>query len=167
MYSIYTILEWSQSSRYSKDDIVSRNGKFYYASKDIQENTQFSEDIFFGYLTQAVEKPYFFWEPSFGSSIVNNMNTSSVQFDGGVEKSFIDGINFDSLEIDINFQNLSENSAKAITHFLNARKGSESFYFKPPFPYNKMKIFLCPEWQHSMKFINNHTVRAKFIEKFN
>jgi len=66
------------------------------------------------------------------------------------------------LELNLSFNNRSDNEAYAILHFLEQHYGCIPFQFTPPAPYDQKKSFICEEWQHTYNYKNNHSITAKF-----
>lgn len=161
------IQNWSYSSFYEPNDIVCKDGKTYYSSKQIEENTNFSTENFKGYLDLSQGRPHFIWKPSFRSKYSNLVNNSINRFSEGNEKIIKSPKNNSFLDIDLVLENRDSKEAAAILHFLKERNGVESFFFFVPFPYNVYKIFLCKSWTNNLNYLNLNTINAKFEEKFN
>ena len=162
--SIYNVPEWSSSEEWLKHDIVSSNGKYYYALSDVPIGGALS--VYFGGCVSegANTRPIFIWRPSYGGQKSINPKINSVQFGDGYEQRSQDGINNILLKMDYTFSERNLAEATAILHFLDQRKGIEWFYFTPERPFNRTKKFICKEWTELPVFYNNHSIRATFQE---
>lgn len=76
-----------------------------------------------------------------------------------------DGINKSLLNLNFTLYGRSDQEAKAILHFLEKHRGKDQFLFTPPSPYNEEKVFVCPEWSHSLNFKDNNSITVKFLEQ--
>ena len=91
-------------------------------------------------------------------------------------KKFKRGINQNLSTFNISFQQRSDKEAKDILQFLESHLGYKKFRFQMPRPYlsdteyhtslsgKSSCIFYCPSWTHVVKYKNNHTINATFIE---
>jgi phage-related protein len=167
MISIFTVADWDGILSYSKNDIVKKDGLYYYAVKDVPAGATFSLSQWGGYvqLNQIQNKPYFLWKPSYNSPVDHAPRVKVIQFADGYEQRIPDGINNTLLTLNLNFELRDSNEARAILHFLYTRKAVETFAFTPPAPYADVKLFVCKEWTHNEVFFNNHSIRAKFEER--
>ena len=116
----------------------------------------YSADLNTGYWTRD-----FLWKPSLGLSIdqAPRMNEISI---GGYVQIYNDGINENLLNLDLQFNNRSDEESYAILHFLEQRLGYLPFNFTPPAPYDTKQNFVCEEWSHVYNYKNNHSISAKF-----
>jgi len=167
MSSIYDIQDWNYSFPYVRNDIVRYAGNFLYSLKDIAENTDFSYENFGGFIITNERKPNFIWKPSFPvkyNTVNRIINTS---FKEGALSLGYDGINSNSIEIEMNFSSRDDKEAAAICHFLDQRGGVESFYYTVGFPFNVSKLFICKEWQSTPSSLNINNITATFKQVFN
>lgn len=163
--SIYTITDWSPNTSYNVNDIFLYQGNYYYSIVKHNSGASFNTGYSNGITTfNGQSKPYFFWKPSYNPDISIQPNVKKVQFGDGYDQSSPDGINNILLPLNLTFDKRTDNEARAILHFLYARKGAESFVFTPPFPYNMNKLFKCGQWRHNHIFANNHTITVVFNE---
>ena len=179
MASIYNIADFvAGSSSYIKNDIVycgpcgnaeeNSGHQFYYTAPD---NTYAAKP---GYSAQTVwggrtnhngsNKPHFFWKPSYSANINKRPRVKSIRFGDGYEQRVADGINNNLNVIDITFENRDEREAAAILHFLEERKGTESFVFEPAKPYDKASLYVCRNWDSNFVFYDNYNIKVQFEE---
>ena len=193
--SIYNVREWQPYptvSSYAKNDIVSRieylegtaeglkipkNIKYYYNLNGI--NTSVAPEIdttdWGGYTTVNSQKvPYFLWKPSYNLSTKHNPRVNVVQFGNGYQQRNPDGLFSQLISLDISFEKRTEQEARAILHFLKARKAVESFSIKElPDLYADnttdgwRKRFVCPSFNSNFVFYNNYTITATFKQENN
>lgn len=163
--SIYDVSNWAQNTNYDLYDIYKYNNQYYYAiakhNSGIVFNSQFSDGII---TYNNLSKPYFFFTPAYNNNDNIKPFIKKVQFGDGYSQSNPDGINNILLSLNLTFDKRSNSEARAILHFLHTRKGTESFVFTPPFPYNSNKLFKCEQWDHSQKFANHHIINVLFTE---
>ncbi len=169
MADLYTISNWATSTTYTKNSIVFQNNYYYYAKED-HVSSVFATDLangkWGGVLTYGGEtKPYFEWRPSYNYSLDIKPIVKTIKFGDGYASDIAGGINniLLSLTLDFNDRDLMEYSA--ILHFLNAREGSQRFYFIPPAPFNVIKLFVCQSWSPTQSFYDNYNVRCLFEER--
>lgn len=87
----------------------------------------------------------FTWVPSAGTAPEINFRTKTVKFGDGYEQRAPDGINSVSKRWNIVFENIKATDAKTITDFLETKKGSTSFTWTPPAPWNTEIRVKCAE----------------------
>lgn len=164
LYNIPLFVEIDTNTIYNINDIVRYQGLFYY-SLIRQSSGTFDSSKWGGIINyNGTNRPNFIWTPAYNSSLTIKPNVKTVQFGDGYSANSPDGINNILLPFNLTFDKRDNSETKAILHFLNQRKGAESFIYQPPFPYNINKIFICKNWDFSTIFENNHTIRAEFIE---
>ena len=140
MPSIYdTISAWSNSTSYSKYDIVKgSDNKFYYSLVDSNStnnptttaNLQTKWD---GYISlNSVLYPNFFWQPSYNSSIKSDPRIKRLRFGNGYEQRISDALNFNLMKIDLQFSLRTEKETVSILHFLNERASKQAFVYNVP-----------------------------------
>lgn len=165
--SIYSISTWSNSTTYNIHDIVKYNSLFYYAKMGNNLNKIPNENsVFWGgtKVYNGIIKPHFIFTPSYNHSVNIEPRVRNVQFGDGYEQSIPDGINNTLMVLEVNFDLRSEHEARAINHFLEKRRGSESFVFTPTPPYNLEKLFKCRGWSSNFVFYDNYSIRCRFDE---
>jgi len=156
---------------YSRDDIVYASGSsytdytsgwYYYTGLDATiasvsngpatNNSLWVKDTFYFDINKGIqfkEAPRFYKQ--------NFPNDFFIRVD--------DGINKNLLFLNFVLQGRSDKEAKCILHFLEKHRGKDQFRFTPPAPYNQNKIFVCPEWNHTLNFKDNNDISVKFIEQ--
>jgi phage-related protein len=177
MASIYdSISSWSSSTTYNKYDIVKgSDNKFYYSiinsNVGITNNPVTTTNLqvdWDGYiLLNGILIPNFFWEPSYASSIRNEPRVKRLRFGNGYEQRISDSINFNLINIQLQFQLRTEKETVSILHFLNERAGKESFVYNPPVVLAKSNFttrFVCPSWELNYVSFNNYSISATFEE---
>ena len=73
-------------------------------------------------------------------------------------------LNKNLLKFSLNFRGRTDTETKAMVHFLEHHQGSALFNFTPPAPYNKRKVFISSNWQHTLKFKDNNNINVEFLE---
>tara|TARA_R110002051_G_C8691599_1_gene493132 strand:- start:627 stop:1217 length:591 start_codon:yes stop_codon:yes gene_type:complete len=191
--SIYNVENWVSGKSYSKNDIVARISyagvasspnkvptsiKYYYALADTS-GTVFPESDtanWGGYTTVGKNKfvPLFLWKPSYNISTKHNPRVNVVKFGNGYEQRNQDGLFSGLIGMDITFEKRTEKEARAILHFLKARKSVESFSIKElPNLYGDntaggyVKRFVCPSFSSNYVFYNNYTVTVSISQENN
>ena len=171
MASIYNISPHNSTSTYGVNDIVNYNSLFYYSKIDENNgNTPSVTSASWGGTVNIkvgvsnVEKPYFFWSPSYGVSASHTPKVQEIQFGDGYIQRLANGTHNNLLTLDLAFNKRSLKEATAITHFLSSKEGYKSFYFKAIAPYSVFKKFICANWALSMDYDDNYSVRAAFLE---
>ena len=181
--SIYNIVEHNSSVVYNKHDIVAvferfsefsvpKSVKYYYSLTDNnRDNTPAADSSFWGGVTSFSDttKSKFVWAPSYNTQVEHKPRVNSIVFSNGYEQRLQDGIFNDLLRINLKFEHRDIREARAINHFLQSRKGVESFIFHDlPEPHNDMisagyrKMFICKQWTSDFVFYNNYTISAEF-----
>lgn len=166
--NLYDISNWNSTTTYSIDGIV-KNGNYYYYSlvNSNLNNTPSTTSTSWGGMavhTDGNTRPKFLWTPNYGTEFPNNPKLKTIQFGDGYKQISNDGINNNLLIINLTFDLRTQTETTAILHFLDARKGSESFVFTAPPPYNKSKLFTCKQWNSIYNFYNNYRINATFEE---
>ncbi len=190
--SIYDIDLHRLNRTYSKNDIVlvqellrpsgliPKTVKYYYALKAVPLNTAVTNTEFWGGYTEhlgnsqiagAQKVPQFIWIPSYNATTNFQPKTNTVVFQNGYEQRIPDGINNSLMKLDVSFDMRTDKEAKAIMHFLRARKGVESFVVQHlPAVYadgGYKKRFYCSNFSSSFAFVDNHSIKASFVETNN
>ena len=168
-------LDWVSGATYQKYDIVKSNNFTYYALSshsgrtDIPKNdTNFWGgrliDPFGSTLseTNSIERPYFFFLPSYGVSTSVEPKVRLTKFGDGYEQRVQDGINSSLLKLNISFSSRTSMETAAILNFLKERGAVESFLFTPPEPYSLLRNFVCRSWVHTIVFFDNNDITTTF-----
>lgn len=166
---------YDNTAYYEKNDVVfyTGNHQYYYwhsdassSSKapaemqgDFNERENYSQDLNTGYWTRD-----FFWKPSLSLNVSSAPRMQEINVGGSYTQIYSDGINENLLNLDLQFNNRSDEEAYAILHFLEQKLGQKPFNFTPPAPYNRKKNFVCQEWSHTYNYKNNHSISARFEE---
>jgi phage-related protein len=87
----------------------------------------------------------FNWVPSPGTMPESSFRTRTARFGDGYEQSAPDGINTVSKRWTVVFENILTADAKTILDFLEGKKGSTSFTWTPPAPWNTEIRVKCRE----------------------
>tara|TARA_R110000824_G_scaffold275198_1_gene463898 strand:+ start:3592 stop:4182 length:591 start_codon:yes stop_codon:yes gene_type:complete len=191
--SIYNVENWVSGKSYSKNDIVARISyagvasspnkvptsiKYYYALSDTDGTLYPESDTanWGGYTTVGKNKfvPLFLWKPSYNISTKHNPRVDVVKFGNGYEQRNQDGLFSGLIQMDITFEKRTEKEARAILHFLKARRGVESFSIKElPNLYGDntaggfVKRFVCPSFSSNYIFFNNYTITVSISQENN
>lgn len=155
--------DWQNSKEYVKYDIVYTGvndikiNNFYYCTGDHVSSEENSPTGDNSNWTRD-----FFWEPD---ALTNN----NVQFPvSKVGTSFKQRsktkINNSFIDIDYKFSNISTHELKSILHFLEKKAGFRRFFHKIPSLYNRPKVYICTEWNHSFVYNNSHDLTVRFKE---
>lgn len=164
---------YSSNQYYEKNDIVFNedNQRYYYWSGDstqinkspTQEQSEWTRE--YGYHQDINTEHWtreFFWKPSIGLNVSQKPRMTDISMGAGYGQIYRDGINESLLVLDLQFNNRTDEEARAILHFLEQHYGCIPFDFSPPAPYEKKKNFVCQEWSHTYNYKNNHSISAKF-----
>jgi phage-related protein len=191
--SIYNIPEHNSARSYVKNAIVfvqeiieGTNGvpksiKYYYALQDVPSSTAVTNVNYWGGFTRTLGAvgigttsngsqllPEFLWIPSYNVSVNNQPSVNPIVFGNGYEQRIQNGIYNTLIKIDLSFDMRTDIEARAILHFLKARKGTESFVMRHlPSIYadgGYKKRFYCANFTSSFVFHDNHSIKATFIE---
>lgn len=166
---------YSDDVFYEEHDIVfcPENHEYYYCvsqesivgESPIQENESWSREG--GDYSDANQNSWtrdFVWSASIGLKIAQTPRMKKVESQNSYVQIYRDGINNNLLSLDLEFNNRSDEEARAILHFLEHHYGCVPFNFEAPSPYDKKRMFVCQEWTHTYNFKNNHSIKAKFNE---
>ena len=183
--SIYNVIPYSSSTTYSKNDIVyypSTNGQYYYSLTDnnTAHTPSSSSNVYWGGFksytsaySSAISAPEFIWVPNYASEIQSKPSMNLVKFGDGYEQRSEDGINNTLLKLSLTFEGREKQETRAITHFVNKRRGAQHFFFDAPFPYNfdgsqnYPKRFICEDWSIRYVFFNNYNISLTIVETAN
>lgn len=175
MASIYdTISSWGSGASYSKYDIVKgSDNRIYYSLIDSNNNNNPTTlanlgSKWDGYISiNGTLVPDFFWQPSYNSSIRNEPRVKRLRFGNGYEQRISDALNFNLINIELQFNLRTEKETLSILHFLNQRAGKEAFIYNPPTLLNKSAFstrFICPQWDFTYVSYNNYAIKCSFEE---
>ena len=163
--SLYNIPAWTANTNYAINDIVSYNSLFYYCVFQHNSSTAFSSDYWDGItLYNGKNTPIFFWVPSYNDEITVRPSVRTIQYSEGYSQRIPSFINNSLIPINLKFELRTESETRAILHFLESRKASESFLFTPRAPYNIQKLFICQEFMSTMIFVNAYNISCVFTE---
>ncbi|MEK6879151.1 MAG: phage tail protein [Nanoarchaeota archaeon] len=165
--SIYTIQSWQSSTFYSKNSIITDGTYYYYANTNHTSASVFLTDYnngLWGGITsdRGETKPHFIWKASYKFTVNNEPKIRKIQFGDGYTQRIADGINNILPKMNFTFENIDLDEYTAILHFLEIRRGSESFMFLPPAPRGQFGRFVCEKWDDTQNFFNNYTINATF-----
>ena len=175
--NIYDIREWKSGTAYVVDDIIwytaTVNGierrYYWYATVDHTASTvpSLSNSQWMGikYDNRAGgNKPFWGWKPSYNFSVDSSPRVTTHKFGDGYEARLVDGIESILLKSNMTFETRSAKESRAMTHFLSARKGQESFLLMLPPPYNIEKLYVARDWTLNHNFYDNNTIRMSIEE---
>ncbi len=190
--SIYDIPKHITSRTYVKNAVVfvqelvegtngvPKNIKYYYALQNVPSSTAITSSNYWGGFTRTISStniigsetlPEFLWIPSYNVSVDNQPKTNPIVFGNGYQQRIQDGIFNTLIKINLSFDMRNDLEARAILHFLKARKGTESFIMRHlPEIYadgGYKKRFYCSSFNSTFAFHDNHSVKATFIETNN
>lgn len=94
------------------------------------------------------------------------INVREATFGDGYTQSSPAGLNHIRKVLTLQWNNLSLVNAKAITDFLEARGGTEPFWWKPPSEPTQIK-WTCKEWSDEPVLPSFKNVTATFRQSFN
>jgi len=189
--SIYDVSVHNSNAAYVKNDIVMvrqdfgdseipKSLSYYYAIKTVPATSPahspgISIDnlaYWGGYtIVNNASVPLFLWTPSYNVATTHAPKVNSVTFGNGYEQRIPDGLYTGLIKMEMTFEMRSDAEAKAILHFLRVRKGASSFVIKNlPEIYGDSgykKRFICPSFNSTFAFFNNHSIKASFSETNN
>lgn len=164
---------YDEQEVYEKNDVVfsNINNEYYYWQNDegysnlepVRKNDSWSRENGY-FLDQNTEywTREFFWKPSIGLNISQEPRVKEISLSSKYTQIYNDGINESLLNLDLSFNNRTDEEAYAILHFLESHLGYRPFLFSPPAPYETPQNFICQEWSHTYNYKNNHSIKAKF-----
>jgi len=167
--SIYDVVQWSDNKTYNIHDpsIVSGYARYASVGHTVTAGGSFSGELWEG-LVQIDNNWYPEFMPSirptYPISIPQNPNVRVIKMGDGYENRLSPGINSNLLKLELDFNGKTYQEILAITHFLDARKGKESFYYSPPPPFSTRKLWVCREWTPAINFFGNYSIKATFEE---
>jgi phage-related protein len=163
----YDMEDWSGATSYETFDIVytgvneNKLNNFYYCTGDHvsdAENSPTGINSAWGGGTGNS----FFWCPDAG--LQNEVSFDTVKFGERFVKRQIIKKNTALVPITYNFTDLSTKEAFSLLHFLETKGGYRRFNHLIPSVYNRPKVYICPQWQHTFKSFNAHDIQISLIE---
>jgi phage-related protein len=106
----------------------------------------------------------FTYIPSFEATEASKPRAQKFQAGDGYEQRIRFGLNTDPKEWDLQFSNRTDTERDAITAFLDARGGVESFDWTSP--RGIAGKYVCEEWQVTLSNCNNNQIQATFRQVF-
>ena len=166
---------YDENTYYEKNDIVlfADNHKYYYCVSDDPINNLapsaprevWSRDGgYFQDQNKDVWTRNFLWKPSLGLKISQIPRLKNISLTKDYTQIYRDGINENLLVLDLEFNNRTDDEARAILHYLEQHYGCVPFVFNAPAPYEKDRNFVCQAWTHTYNYKDNHSIKAKFEE---
>lgn len=166
---------YSDNVYYQKNDVVlfEDNHKYYYCISDdavagespATKTTTWQRNG--GYFLEANKNIWtrdFLWKPSLGLKVSQTPRLRNISLTKDYTQIHRDGINENLLVLDLEFNNRTDDEARAILHYLEHHYGCVPFRFNAPAPYEKDRNFVCQTWTHTYNYKNNHSIKAKFEE---
>ena len=106
----------------------------------------------------------FSYTPSFEATEASKPRASTFKAGDGYEQRIRFGLNTNPKEWSLRFDNRTDTERDAITAFLDARAGVESFDWTPP--RGTAGRYVCEEWQVTLTNYNNNQIQATFRQVF-
>lgn len=166
---------WISGTTYKKYEMVTSNNFTYYSLTNHSGRVTSPEsdpnfwggrqiDPYGSTLTESSskERPYFFFQPSYGISTAVEPKVQIIKFGDGYEQRVQDGINNSLLKLSVSFNSRTSMETAAILNFLKERSAVESFLFTPPEPYAILRNFVCRSWNHTIVFFDNNDITTTF-----
>ena len=158
----YGSVDYDKNVQYSKDDYVFVNNQsskdgFYYFSGD--EPTKGVSPV----TSNELWTQKFYFQPDTAQQLSFNANSYKNDL-GNFYLYQNDGINTNSFDFSLTFNNRSDKQAKAILQFLENHNGIDLFDYDMYTFFTGTRSFYCPEWSHTYNFLDNNSISARFIE---
>jgi len=158
----YGNADYDKNIEYSKDDYVflnnqsSRDGFYYFSGDASTKNVS-------PLSTNEAWTQKFYFQPD---------TAQQLSFDDNAYKNNLgdfylyqnDGINPNSFDFSLTFNNRSDKQAKAILQFLENHNGVDVFDYDMHTFFTGTRSFYCPEWSHTYNFLDNNSINARLIE---
>lgn len=159
----------------SKHEIIRYHGYFWYSLQDHEKDLSNEPDsadgaVYWGGITtlqNGTKSPLFIWNPSYTSAIQHKPDVKPIRFGNGYEQRISQSLNPDLKTFQFNFDQRTEQEARAILHFLIDKSAKKSFAYNPPNIYAETTYktrYLCREWETNFVFKDNYAIKAKFEE---
>lgn len=166
---------YSDNVYYQKNDVVlfEDNHKYYYCVSDdavagqspaVSTTTWQRNGGYFLEANKNIWTRDFLWKPSLGLKVSQTPRLKNISLTKDYTQIHRDGINENLLFLDLEFNNRTDDEARAILHYLEHHYGCVPFRFNAPAPYEKDRNFVCQTWTHTYNYKNNHSIKAKFEE---
>jgi len=166
-------LNYSSFANYKKNDFVYYNPKdhsdiyageinkidnFWFAKSDMTATNNYTFNT-----TNWTKK--FNYDFKFPFELKNKLDFYQMDY----KNSFIQNIkhkeNSNSLkEFEFKAENISDRECRSILFFLEKKCGYRRFIYLFPFMLKKSKIFICTQWNHSLKYYDCNDITATFVE---
>lgn len=104
-------------------------------------------------------------EPSYGSPKTVEFSFKEAQFGDGYRQRAGDGINTESQNWDLRWNNISNADADTIETFLKARAGTEAFEWTTP--YSEVKNFFASSFRRTPNGFGTSNLSVTFEESHN
>jgi len=106
----------------------------------------------------------FSYSPSYAITEQSEPRVRTVQYGDGYSQRLRYGLNTDPKTWQLRFEVRTDTETTAITDFLEARAGAESFDWTPP--RGSAGKYICQQWNVEMINYNNNIITATFVEVF-
>ena len=158
---------WSAAQPYKKYDILysgvnaNKLNNFYYATEDHTASSSETDGP-----TGSASKwsQSFFFEPDIGIQNDVKMRVDTLDFKNSFIQKINSSRNISLVNWQYKFENIDDQKAKAIFHFLENKLGYRRFFHTPSSVYNRLKVYYCPSWQHTWNYNNSHTLEVEIVE---
>lgn len=170
---VNTAETYDENEFYFKNDIAFSdiNNQYYYWHSDqsvtgkhpvVRTSEWTRESGLYKDLNKEYWTREFLWKPSLGLTVNQKprLNTSTMK--SRYIQVYNDGINESLLDLGLSFNNRTDDEAHAILHFLENHLGYIPFLFSPPAPYETPQNFICPRWNHTYNYKDNHNISVQF-----
>lgn len=153
--------EYSSTKSYGKHDYIflrnssSANGFYYFTGDSVNTLAPTNSSSFW---TQK-----FYFRPD----LVTDLRFESNAYKNDLGNFYLNqnvGINPNSFDFSLSFNNRSDKEARAILHFLENHNGVDLFEYDLHTFFTGSRNFFCPEWSHTYNFLDNNSISARLIE---
>ncbi len=162
--SIYDVSNYQNNFSYSLDYPVLISGMAQYSLQDFTSAGHFESDKWGGTgpYSKGIVYQVFIWRPSYGYNVPLQPSVKKIQFSDGYVQRFPGQINSNLLKFNLTFEDITQNRALAIQHFLNNQGGVNSFLWTPPAPFATIGLYTCEKYDMTNKFANNFLIKCEF-----
>jgi phage-related protein len=158
---------WSNGQSFKKYDILysgvnsNKLNNFYYCTEDHISSSTLTDGP-----TGSAAKwtQSFFFEPDVGVQNDVKMRVDTLDFKNSFVQKINSSRNISLINWQYKFENIDDQKAKAIFHFLENKFGYRRFYHTPSSVYNRLKVYYCPSWRHTWNYNNSHTLEVEIVE---
>jgi phage-related protein len=160
---------WAVGSGYKKYDLVYSGvhdcqlDNFYYCTGDHTANEANSPTGTGAYWSSR----NFFFEPNIQQNAQVGIKADILEFKNSFRQRLGGNAqtkNIAKFDISYNFTDISDKQARAMLHFLENKGGYRRFRHQIPSVYDRPKVYYCPEWTHTWKYINSNDLQVSFVE---